>query len=212
MITTIPFSGFYDSVHDDALDYAADQMFQHRETGEPRHDLTARLHFECRWREVCEAYAKAYCEAFAAEFGIDLQFESLNSPREYNFTTDRIFATIDLDEVNRLLAEISMPTLRLKAKERFTSCSGFMSNYSPDVEDWGDVETWDHNQVGTLIEAWAEEQATTSNGFDSGAEFSLMERYRDNNCFESWIAEATPGIDRLYRIADYLNTREERAA
>jgi hypothetical protein len=46
--------------------------------------------------------------------------------------------------------------LRKEVKERFESRSGFISHYSSDVSDWGKVETWDYNQIGTLFECLGE--------------------------------------------------------
>lgn len=207
MLTTIPFSGFYNSLHDSSLDDALDQMFSDHATGcTVNHKLRDRAFDACQWGLVHANYAAAYATALAREFKIALTFESLKSPREYNFETDRIICEISLDEVKRLRAETSEKPFRDLARERFTSCSGFVSFYEPDVDDWGAIGTWDLNQVGTLIAAYIDEQAP---GFDMLAEYDLMESARANGRLDEWIIQATPGIDRLFTIHDYL---QERAA
>lgn len=210
MLTTIPFSGFYDSYHDAEIDHVQENMFTDRETGCYNNDgLSMRAWEACNWQKVHALYAIDYCGNFADEFGIKLVFESLTNPREYNFTTDRIFAEIDEVEVRRIYGLTPRSELDRVARENFTSRSGFISFYPSDVGEWSDLSEWDHNQVGTLIEAYVKH---VNGDFNASAEFDLMERSRCNGFVESWIAEATPGVERFYRVHDYLQKRAERCA
>ena len=139
MLATIPFSGFYESVHMDALEREGEEF--------PGAD----------WRKVFFSYAKAYATEYLHAACIVGEFESLESPREYNFSTDRIFVDIPADEVRRMLATVDMETLAQVAKDRHTTRPGFISFYSPQVGDWGSVETWDCNQLETLIIAFVDD-------------------------------------------------------
>jgi hypothetical protein len=47
-------------------------------------------------------------------------------------------------------------------------------------------------------------------GFDTYAEYGLMERAACNGYITQWIEENTPDIDRLYRIHGYLQIRTAR--
>lgn len=138
------------------------------------------------YRQIAEAYAEAFdewageqlemtrkakrnrydydtgktrVETYDAD-SIGLQFESMDSPREYNFTTDRIFCHIPLKTV-RALFKISKAENheRLKAAiyERHTSRSGFISFYGNDLESWlkKPLQEWDHNEIATLLNALA---------------------------------------------------------
>lgn len=213
MLTTIPFSGFYNSFHDGELDHTLEQMFSDRDTGCQRNEgLEARVQDKCRWGLVHTTYALNYANALAAQFKIAMKFESLQSPKEYNFDTDRIFCEIELDEVKRIRAETNEKALRDKVRERFTSRSGFISFYSANLDEWDEIETWDHNEVGTLIAAYVEQESEQLRGdtFDQFAELELMESPRCNGYLESWISEATPDIERLFKIHDYLEARKER--
>jgi hypothetical protein len=212
MLTTIPFSGFYNSLHDRSLDDALDQMFSDPAAGcSINHKLRDRAFDACQWGLVHGNYALNYANALAAQFKIAMKFESLQSPKEYNFTTDRIFCEIELDEVKRIRAETSEKALRDKVRERFTPCDGFIPFYSANLDNWDEIETWDHNEVGTLIEAYVEQESELlrSDGFDQFAELELMESARCNGRLDEWIIQATPDIGRLFTIHDYL---QERAA
>jgi hypothetical protein len=205
MLSTIPFSGFYDSLHSDAIDQAEQYLFTDRDTGCERNEgLEMRLYYSCNYSAVQLEYAKEYAERFGLEFEIKLQFESMESPREYNFSTDQIYVTISESEVHRLYALCDSQALAELAKQQFTSRSGFISFYSPCIADWGAVATWDHNQVGTLLECIA------GTDFDCWGEFELMDSALGNSAIESWIIDNTPDMPRLYRVFDYLETRKHR--
>ena len=139
MLATIPFHGFYESVHMDALEREGENY--------PGAD----------WRKVFFSYAAEFAQQFLRAAGITGRFESLESPREYNFSTDRIFVDIPANEVRRMLATVDPETLNRVAEERHGSRPGFLSFYSPRVDDWGPVDNWDCNQVGTLIIAFVDD-------------------------------------------------------
>jgi hypothetical protein len=184
-------------------------MFSDRDTGCHRNEGLEQAFFgKCDFSVVHLDYAKAYAEAFAEEFKIKCEFESLSSPKEYNFTTDRIFVTIADNEVTRLRSLVSAEELDKVAKERFTSYDGFYSSYSNDVADWGDLQEWDHNQIGALIAAYVNQEANTE--FDQYSELSLMESFTSNGGLDSSLDSANPDAARLYKIHDYLEGRKER--
>lgn len=208
MLATIPFSGFYCSAHDAELDRALEQAIG-GSSGDPIPGLLSRAFDAAPWGFVHQQYAEHYAGRFLAHFGIAGTFESLQSPREYNFTTDRIFCEIAEPELRRILADVSASVLRECAREWFTSCSGFHSFYEPDPYTWGDLSTWDHNQCGCLLAAYVSEQRD-GEPFDGFEQVDLMESARDNGRFEHWLC-AAPEFLRVANVAGYLRDREARA-
>lgn len=200
MLTTIPFSGFYETLHDSNLDQALDNMFSDYDTGcDIDHDLRDKAYDLVNWSAVHQAYAKKYAEQFAYHFKIDsLKFESMQSPKFYNYTTDRIFCTIDESEVRAMLAKVDAADFAKLVKETFTSRDGFISSYSPDLEDWGDVADWDHNQVGTLLQAYVNQ--VNGSEFDYYAEQALIEDWHGNCVFDELICANADGINDLLEI------------
>lgn len=211
MKTFIPFDGFYNSVHDAAIDYALSSMFQDENGDETpiahyvygitrKHGAQNAPH----WQQVWNLYAAAFVEYFSDEYDIPLKFAELNSPREYNFTTDRVECVISRATVRALWRKVDRARLTEVCAERHTSRSGFISFYSPDFTTWGSVDKWDANQVESLIIA------------------SIDEDYRDNESSwaddlscnaeaEDWIYKAAaPGFLRLLKLSDYLRTRAAR--
>lgn len=201
METTIPFSGFYHSFHSDVLDHALEMTVT-----DDRGDVYSRDLFDLAfdsidWTVTHEAYAKSYCRHFSAHYGVELKFVCLSSPKFYNFTTDRIFAEIPLAEVERLFAEVGRTELQRVVKQRFTSYDGFISHYSNDLDNWdADLSTWDHNQVGTLIQAYVEAQG----------DHNQFEAEMDSHEIADRAIDAGIKDDRAFKIAYYLRERQNR--
>lgn len=204
-LIVIPFAGFYETVHSGAIDDAEQQMFSDRDTGCERNEgLEMALYWKCNHQQVFKAYAERYCSNFSDAHELGLEFDGLSSPREYNFTTDRIFAKIPEASVTFMWEQVDKARLDALIKRRFTSCDGFFSFYDNALEDWPeDVLDWDHNQLGTLLECWMGD-------WDQYDELDLMDGDRGNGFFDTIIADATPGIERLFKIHDYLEQRAAR--
>jgi len=165
--STIPFGGFYESSHSYNLDRALEQVAQD-DSGdavelfdEDGEEFALYDHID--WQKVQLAYAQLYTENFAAYFKgetkIDLQltFDEMTSPREYNFATDRIFIKIPTSIAQAMYRKADKAKLDKAIKAKFTSYDGFISYYSNSLVEWrsetGDVTKWDANQLGTLIES-----------------------------------------------------------
>jgi hypothetical protein len=125
LIVNIPFPGFYGSLLSGELDSVeereADNMAEKEESAEyyPEDYQPAELRidassyasmiFDCmNYSAARNALARDYAETFdsvASEeigFPLGLRFESMTSPREYNFTTDQLFCYVPEQTVVRL--------------------------------------------------------------------------------------------------------------
>lgn len=163
MLTTLPFSGFYNSMWDGELDDVENQFIEKEADDTLDESEISAIVDKCRQYEtqmqyVAQEYVGYFNEKFKEEFGIDLglRFESLKSPRDYNFTSDVIYAYIDEDVVRRLLDDLEETKLADMIRERFTSRSGFISFYPNRIEEWKEkpLEEWDYNEVDTVLEAY----------------------------------------------------------
>lgn len=118
-----------------------------------------------------EAYPAAFMDVFESLTGISitLKFLRLYRPREYNFENDRILAEISVEDVEKLLEEITEDMLSCTAKRLFTSYDGFISFYDPDWRNWPpDISDWDENQVYCLLLAFIEGSGKTEYAFEKG--------------------------------------------
>ena len=206
----LPFSGFYDTWHDSALDDALNQMFSDRDTGcTINEDLVMRAWDKMDWKQVHIDYAKGYVDDFSREFKLELTFDELVCPREYNFVGDRLFCFISTESLKRVFAEVNTPDLRRKIHANHTSRDGFVSFYTNTLESWpADVTEWDHNQIWTLLEAFVEQEAIDN--FDQWQEFDLMEDTRGNGMLDDMLYSNCPEMPRLTKVHEYLEARAKR--
>jgi len=109
--------------------------------------------------KMCMEYVKQFVQGFndyingELELDIKLSFESMTSPREYNFETDKIFCEISYPDVKKLYRFLDKEKLRATIKDYCTSYDGFISFYSNDLDLWCEKPLlhWDHNEVGMLF-------------------------------------------------------------
>lgn len=170
METNLPFEGFYNSIWDGAVDREEEQAVEWMRSSD--HDvnyssldestvhevLSDHTNHAAIFKAIAEQYVDAWADYINDELGlgIQLEFSILVSPREYNFTTDRIFCEISRDDIAKVYRKVGRKRLSKKAEEMFTSRSGFISFYSPRIEEWGPVRHWDYNQLGCLMAALAD--------------------------------------------------------
>jgi hypothetical protein len=99
------------------------------------------------------------CINFVAEnceFIKSIKFESIVSPKTYNFSNDSANVSIELDRVGfkRYLNDNS-EALDNYLKDRYTSCSGFWSSYGNSVDLWkeetSNFKMLDGHYLGSLL-------------------------------------------------------------
>jgi len=234
----LPFPGFYDSWYSHAIDREEEQWCEYeageREDGEQQYpaelrltdgELAELLFRHTTYSTAYHAVAREYVGAFdwkageALDLALGLAFEEMTSPREYNFQTDRIFATVPLKTVRALFAVSKADghkSLSAVLEDRHTSRSGFHSWYSNDLDTWlsKPVGDWDHNELGSLLLAclaiagvdWEEfegelyEGTDTGNGefsnaWDSAVDWPAFEAARDDLRADKAEAAGLPVLD-----------------
>lgn len=172
----LPFWGFYESLHSRQLDEVLERDAEYfassdndtypEAVGMDERDLCEILNRMANMRLAHVAYAQSYVKAFAGyvqqETGmvLGLTFENLDSPHQYNYGTDRIFARIPVSVVEMLRAAVTLGKLAEVIKEKHESRPMFCSFYSADIEEWvkKPVTEWDHNELCTLLVAWMRQE------------------------------------------------------
>jgi hypothetical protein len=202
-LITIPFSGFYNSIHDAQLDQTLEYMFSD-DYGHINEGLRDRA-FDCvAWKQAHIDYSKEFVYQLSQLIDIPLEFESLRSPKFYNFETDRIFAFISEESIMYMWSKIDRDKLQQLIHDRFTSCSGFISHYPNDLDRWSeDLLTWDHNELGTLLECYINDQ-------HDDLDYLIMSKM-DDKTFSIISANMTNDkANRLHAINNYLYERGRR--
>lgn len=184
-IINIPFAGFYNSMFSGELDAVQERFVEYEVEKNP--GLDPDIPNNALWH--CADYGKAYdhiARAYVANFNqhlideyeldLDLKFESMTSPREYNFETDRIFCHISQGKAQLLFDSVPLYAIKQKIYTRFTSYDGFISSYPNRLEDWPPLEQWDHNELGTLLVALLDDAEDW--------DWKIWEGMQDRNVFD----------------------------
>lgn len=195
----IPFAGFYGSIWDGEIDRCEDMAIENlaedwdgvdgvdgfealQEEGELWEVLSANTDYQSMREQIAEAYVELFADALNEEFGfgVGLMFKELNSPREYNFTTDRILVEVELADVMKVYRKVGRKAVAKIARTMFTSYSGFISFYNPDIKTWGSLREWDYNQLLTIFAA-AASRIDSSEYLDAGCLREEISNIYDNN-------------------------------
>lgn len=167
------FGGFYQS-HWEQLLSDAEELYttMHAENeraqgGLSRDDIAGIFSETGSASRLCTALARSFCERFDEEmserlgFRVNLKFVKLKSPSEYNFTTDRIIATMPVTTVKKLFG-LSMRDQHERLAEEISDCftpyAGFVPYYSDKVGDWlaKPIRKWDKNELCVLLAAFVD--------------------------------------------------------
>jgi hypothetical protein len=199
----LPFCGFYESDASHMIDQEIEQAFSD-ENGDCL-NVPEETYFKKEYCidnkaieiELVKAYVDAYEAQYESETGILLNatFEEMTSPREYNFSTDRVFITVPLATVKKLYAQSRKDKhveLAKVIKDQCTIYSGFISFYSNDLTDWlaKGFLAWDHNELKILLQA-------VLNIHNSEADFNmcdLLESWTCNGGLSNAVWGAIPAI------------------
>ena len=163
LVAAIPFDGFYNSVHDELIDDVLTRMCEddHGDVPEGIMDrLFQAIDYQDIWIEYSKEFVQWYSKMIAdqTDFNPAFEFELMQSPREYNFTTDRLFCYVAKGTVLHMAMNVDEAVLERTIKQNFTSRDGFSSFYDNSLyaDDWFEVplNEWDWNMLQTLLSAY----------------------------------------------------------
>mgnify|MGYP001606551069 CR=1 FL=1 len=169
----IPFEGFYESAASNRAEETAfgSWWYEHNKDQE-QPDLPDAPEAFWDWyaghahefqQEVADGYLNEFIKEIEGNTGVamlpDMKSVLIDSPREYNFTTDRLFVKVPEAAMLELYAQVDKVILAQTVKDKFTSYDGFISHYDNDVlsDEWKDPSNLDHNQWQTLLLAIIEQ-------------------------------------------------------
>lgn len=229
----IPFPGLYESLLSSELDSVEEMNAEHYAEQQGADGVPPELRLEAndfaqiffdvtRYSIAHNHVAKEYCASFdivaseALGVPLRLKFEEMSSPREYNFTTDRIFAATTHKAIRALFTQSKRDkhaTLARVIARRFTSRDGFISFYRNDLDSWlaKPLRNWDENELGTLLIACLElagekrdelEMSVYYGMSDSSAFFNATDAAVDWPAFEEKVAELRADREAELRADD----------
>jgi hypothetical protein len=160
MEVRVPFSGFYCSIWDSEIDSCVAREVEYLQEEHDDLDEAALgdlINSNISYSTVFPAVAKAYVTAYADwlkdthEVEVTPTNVELQSPRFYNFETDTLFVDLPYVQLSHLYDKAGEANIASEARRIFTSRSGFISFYDPDIGTWGDLSKWDANQCYCIL-------------------------------------------------------------
>jgi hypothetical protein len=88
----IDFGGFYHSIHSDEIDSRIENEVYMDELNEDN----------VNYKETCNSYCNEFIDSLNDMLELNLKFIQIDSPKFYNFTTDKIEAEINENDFNKL--------------------------------------------------------------------------------------------------------------
>ena len=165
----IPFCGFYESLAGAIAEDNAFNAWPDRKDQSDPSELTdeesekfwdwSNDHYKEFEMELADQYISNMVMEINRLAGVELvpvaESIVIDSPRQYNFTTDRLFVKFNSQALIDLYNKTDKELLAGVVKDQFTSYDGFSSFYSGDIisEEWSDPEQYDHNQWSAVIDA-----------------------------------------------------------
>lgn len=129
----IDFGGFYNTWHDDICERAvAYQIGAVDDYGEIDRDNDAFYEF-IGWDEVHAQYSDQWLKMLNSELDTKMRFIGVSSPRYYNYSTDKIAATISKRDQRKIMEFISdndlRPDLMRVIRDQTTARDGYCPFY-----------------------------------------------------------------------------------
>ena len=156
------FKGFYgtDYQNDDSLLYRCfDVSFN--DLIKPIKDfLSYEFHDNIDYNSFNVDFLKSYCNQLSDD-NIIFTYESISSPKEYNFTNDSCNVIVEIKDWNIIKKFIydNLDKFTEYIKEKYTSCSGFWSSYPNELDYWLNIVNkpkknpceYEH-EIGSILE------------------------------------------------------------
>jgi hypothetical protein len=210
------FRGFYQTHWEQLLTdieelYAAMHAEEERAEGGLDQDEIAEILSETSSvSRLCTGIARSFCEGFDREmseklgFRLGLKFAKLDSPTEYNFTTDRILAGMPLRTAKKLfgLSERERhERLEEAIRGQFKPYPGFIPYYSDRIGDWiaKPIADWDAIELGVLLDAFV----------DTDIDEELYQEIAEGGAYEAF--EGSVDWKRFEKQADDLRREKTDA-
>ena len=164
---SLRFVGFYESMleheFDSAIEYTIENIAEENGGDESaiynaNQDAIALAFAEYKQgaaRETVRLFGEYIEETYGVN--INLQFVKIDSPKFYNFRTDMIDCTYDVDALKSILISDRWDEFADFVSEVLEPRSGFIPYYSNRIKDWGEFDQWEEVQRALLIE-WASKE------------------------------------------------------
>lgn len=198
------FPGFYNTIFEPDLVEADENYFLSEDCFEVQN---------CDLEPACRQMVhEVETELQRAGIDVKLEFQHLESPREYNFRNDTININVSYDsEAVKTIKQFLIKDIELFTgylKDNYTSYDGFISGHSTDVLDWLESFSTNSHKFGAVLDFILQAVLDYSEGnlYDA-----VCNELYDYEVIEPKFQEILDQIDNYIR-ENYLHTDREMMA
>ena len=158
----IDFGGFYHSIHSDEIDSRIENEVYMEELNEDN----------VNYKETCNSYCNEFIDSLNDMLELNLKFIQIDSPKFYNFTTDKIEAEINENDFNKLKdTYLNSNEFIDYVNENSKSYDGFMSFYN----GFNEVIKEDEILLQYMFDYILKEYADEIDNYISEMDFEIIE-------------------------------------
>lgn len=168
----LPFDGLYESISsynierdmftswciENSKEYCEEGELSENEEDTKLYEQFTDANYEQYKKDYIETYAHGLARELTHNLGVPVVFSDivLDSPKYYNFTTDRLFAKVDTSVLDTLYAQVDRVALAQYLEDHFKSRDGFASHYEHTLDsgEWSNPALYDHNQWHAVLETY----------------------------------------------------------
>ena len=132
-LVKIPFSGFYNSIHDSIIDSVLEHETEFYADVDKANKIILDVLNINHYNKIREELSKVFVEGinklfwYEYDINLDLEFDSLKSPKFYNYSTDEIYCYVDNNKINELVALLDNENDFIEVlKDKYQSRDGFI--------------------------------------------------------------------------------------
>lgn len=177
------FSGFYGSLFQDIIDSEEEMIIEEQATL-----VESQIEFDYKAfkEDISKQCVGVFEDAFNRDMHVKLSvsFESLFSPKSYNFENDSIDVAISLsrNDFDTIISAIkeNKTEISYQLKERYSSREGFSSFHSTDLDEWIEDLTFEFENEEDCSHKWGAILEILSDVLDIIDEEEMVDKVRGN--------------------------------
>lgn len=129
MEVVLNFGGFYGSIHEDLID-RMEESYMGDDRGNFPDDYLENS--SVRWGDLKNEYCKAYVDFINEALDVKLTYKEIDSPRFYNYTTDKIICEASEADITRIIKHVNPEDLAQRVKTMTTFVDGYIPYFEFD--------------------------------------------------------------------------------
>lgn len=223
MKTTIEvksFPGFYETIFDERYIEEDERQMLQDQYPDFEHLEDWEIDSDAYRNTVAKEFAELYVDELndKLQLNIKLTSEYTKSPREYNFTTDKIICNIEVDDYESFIQTVfnlmNEPENRVKLakiiKKYHSDAPGFWSFMSNDIEDWyGNLMDPDNTNYLECV-LWYLYCLKTGESIDGDSDCGISDQIYDHIRGNSDAMSLVPSTDAAREEYEQWQKEEER--